>query len=204
MVMIECQLGIGDTDQTGTRSNNTTYLTRSIPMKTILLTTIVTLSMFSISAEEGWKQKKQKGSDGFVSQAEQYDQRAEKLRARAEQEQDPTLKSQYLELAEKNSALANHKRNASNARKQGKQYNWDEYHQTHAEAKALWKEIQGKKGMTPKTTKDHKQKKQYNSEASDGSKKGGTTSKYNPSEEKGAGSSKTYTTESGFKIRTSL
>lgn len=129
-------------------------------MKKMILTMIATLFALSVFAGDGWKEKKQKGS-GFNSAAERYEQKAAKLREMSQNEADPTLKKQYAELADKKSTLATHKRNAQKASEDGKGYDWNDYHKTQAEAKALWGEIEGKRKVGMKKKDMEKKEKSH-------------------------------------------
>ena len=167
-------------------------------MKNVILTTIILMAVLTANAGDRRKDKKQQDS-GFIAAAETYEERADKLAEMAEQEQDPALKKDYMTLAEMNTSLAEHKRNAAKAQQRGKSYDWDEYSQTRAEAKTLWNKIQGKEAGEKITRKEKREnRREYKKLGKE------DTMEHKTAVEKQHSAPKTYTTESGFKVRTAL
>lgn len=180
-------------------------------MNTRILMTVLSLSALTVLAGDKSRPGKQKDNPGFNKAAERYDHNAKKLRKMAAETDDPATKQKMLDLADKNGSLAEHKRKASAQQKSGKGYNWDEYHKTQAEAETLWKEVQAEQKMARKDL--HKEKAETKKSLHKEMKKKDAPSFKQKSEEKDAGAmsekekkpvSKTYKTESGFTVRTSL
>jgi hypothetical protein len=185
-------------------------------MKRFTLIVFACLFACTVTAEENWRHKKGQEKRKVNDAAERYEHQADKLQAMAREETNPATRKKMEELAAKNRVLAEHKRKAAVSQSRGKDYDWSEYHQTQAEANQLWGDIRKDQNAAGKEwQKEHreakgasdadvkkkmaKNKHQYTQE-----KEAAVKKEYKDPEVDMVPKKKTYQTESGFTIRTSL
>lgn len=133
---------------------------------------------------------------------QKYEKKAKQYAERAGKADDGQMKSRLETLSQSYAELAEHKRAAGKAQKDGKSYDWTDYHATRGQINQMEKDMRLHRKTGNKNKKDPSDLKKH--PPKNAAKGGKEVSKAEKDPKPAAPKGKTYKTEDGFKIRTKL